>query len=91
MWFALKRMGMCRLPESCGRGWGRERSSVLGLGACVRLLLVVAIVPSLVLPRVLLFNSNPTGGLAFTLAGALASSPAMNLVLSSSPATAASK
>jgi hypothetical protein len=80
---------MCRFPESCGRGWGRESSSVLGLGAGA--VLVVAIVSSLLLPRILLFNGNPTGGLAFTLGGALASSPAINLVLSSSPATAASK
>lgn len=77
MLFALKRTGMCRFPESCERGCGREKSSVV-LGFSAGELMVVAVDLSLLvsLPPLRL-DSRGAGGLAFTFAGALVSSSAI--------------
>lgn len=76
MLFALKRTGMRRFPESCGRGCGRERSSVV-LGFSTGELLAVAVDIFLRLSLLLRLDSIGAGESAFTFAGALARSSAM--------------
>lgn len=76
MLFALKRTGMWRFPESCERGCGRERSSVV-LSFSAGELLAVAVDVSLLFSLLLRLDSRGAGGSAFTFEGALASSSAM--------------
>ena len=66
MLFALKRTGMCRFPESCERGCGREKSSVV-LGFAAGELLAIAVDWSVSFFFLLfLLGSVGAGGSAFT-------------------------
>jgi len=81
--FALKRTGTCRFPESCGRGCGRAKSSVvLSFGGGGELLMMEGVAavghaPSVLFFLILRLDNTDAGGSAFTFAGAFARRAAM--------------